>query len=101
VVVREDIYREHPWVARSMYRAFSEARDIAIDGLYDTDALRLSLPWLIHHIEETRRVLGKNFWAYGLEPNRAALEAIGQYVYEQGLSPRVVGADELFVSDVE
>jgi 4,5-dihydroxyphthalate decarboxylase len=88
-------------VARSIYRAFCEARDIAIDGLYDTDALRLSLPWLINHIEETWRVLGKNFWAYGLEPNRAALEAIGQYVYEQGLSPRVVGADELFAPEIE
>jgi 4,5-dihydroxyphthalate decarboxylase len=101
VVVRDDIYREHPWVARSIYRAFCEARDMAIDGLYDTDALRLSLPWLISHIEETWRVFGKNFWAYGLEPNRAAFEAIGQYVYEQGLSPRVVRADELFVSDID
>ena len=41
VVLREDIYREHPWAARSIYRAFCEARDLAIDGLYDTDALRL------------------------------------------------------------
>jgi 4,5-dihydroxyphthalate decarboxylase len=101
VGLREDIYREHPWVARSIYRAFCDARDMAVDGLYDTDALRLSLPWLINHIEETWRVLGKDFWAYGLEPNRATLAAIGQYVYEQGLSPRVVGADELFAAGVE
>jgi 4,5-dihydroxyphthalate decarboxylase len=101
VVLRDDIYRKHPWVARSMYRAFCEARDLAIDGLYDTDALRLSLPWLINHIEETWRVLGKDFWAYGLEPNRPALEAIGQYVYEQRFSPRVVSPDELFVANVE
>jgi 4,5-dihydroxyphthalate decarboxylase len=59
VVLRDDIYREHPWVARSIYRAFCEARDLAIDGLYDTDALHLSLPWLINHIEETWRVLGR------------------------------------------
>ena len=101
VVLRDDIYREHPWAARSIYRAFCEARDLAVDGLYDTDALRLSLPWLIHHIEETWRVLGKDFWAYGLEPNRPALKAIGQYVYEQGLSPRIVSPDELFAADVE
>jgi 4,5-dihydroxyphthalate decarboxylase len=101
VVVRDDVYRKHPWVARNLYRAFCEARDIAVNGLYDTDALRLSLPWLISHIEETWRVLGKKFWAYGLEPNRPAFEAIGQYVYEQGLSPRVVEADELFVMDIE
>jgi 4,5-dihydroxyphthalate decarboxylase len=101
VAVRDDIYREHPWVARSIYRAFCAARDMAIDGLYDTDALRLSLPWLIHHIEETRRVMGKDFWAYGLEPNRATFEAIGQYVCEQGLSPRVVAIDEMFASGLD
>ncbi len=101
VVVREDVYRKHPWVAQSLYRAFCEARDLALDGLYDTDALRLSLPWLIQHIEETWRVLGRDFWAYGLEPNRPALEALGRYVYEQGLSPRVVTPDELFASNVE
>jgi 4,5-dihydroxyphthalate decarboxylase len=101
VVLRDDIYREHPWAARSIYRGFCEARDLAVDGLYDTDALRLSLPWLIHHVEETWRVLGKDFWAYGLEPNRPALKAIGQYVYEQGFSPRVVSPDELFAPNVE
>ena len=101
VVIREDVYRRDPWVARSIYRAFCEARDLAIDGLYDTDALRVSLPWLIHHLEETWRVLGKDFWSYGLEPNRPALQAIGRYVYEQHLSPRVVSPDEMFASDVE
>jgi len=101
VALRDDIYREHPWAARSVYRAFCEARDLAVDGLYDTDALRLSLPWLIHHVEETWRVLGKDFWAYGLEPNRPALHAIGQYVYEQGFSPRIVSPDELFAPNLE
>ena len=101
VVLRDDIYREHPWAARSVYRAFCEARDLAVDGLYDTDALRLSLPWLIHHVEETWRVLGKDFWAYGLEPNRPTLQAIGQYVYEQGFSPRIVSPDELFAPNRE
>lgn len=96
VVVRDDVHREHPWVARSLYKAFCEARDLAIDGLYETDALRVSLPWLIHHLEETWRVMGKDFWAYAVEPNRPALEAIGQYVYEQGFSPRPVKPDELF-----
>ncbi|MDZ4342580.1 MAG: ABC transporter substrate-binding protein [Candidatus Binatia bacterium] len=100
VVVRDDVYREQPWVAGSIYKAFCAARDLAIDGLYDTDALRLSLPWLISHLEETWRVMGKDFWAYGLEPNRPALEAIGQYVYEQGFSPRVVKPEELFAPNM-
>jgi 4,5-dihydroxyphthalate decarboxylase len=101
VVLRKDVYRAHPWAARSIYRAFVEARDLAVNGLYDTDALRLALPWLIDHVEEAWRVFGKDFWAYGLEPNRPTVEAIGRYVHEQGLSPRVVSADELFAPGVE
>jgi 4,5-dihydroxyphthalate decarboxylase len=61
VVVRDDVYRKHPWETGSIYKAFCDARDLAIDGLYDTDALRISLPWLISHIEETWRVFGKDF----------------------------------------
>lgn len=96
VVVREDVHREHPWVAKSIYRAFSEAKALAVDGLYDTDALHLSLPFLIDHVEEAWRVFGKDFWAYGVEPNRPTWEAIARFVHEQGLAPRVVTPEELF-----
>jgi 4,5-dihydroxyphthalate decarboxylase len=101
VVLRADVHRAHPWAARSIYQALVKARDLAVDGLYDSDALRVALPWLLDHVEETRRVFGPNFWAYGLGPNRPTYEAIGRYVHEQGLSPRVVDADELFALEVE
>ena len=100
VVVREDVHREHPWVAASLYRAFCAARDLAVDGLYDTDALRVALPWLISHVEETWQVFGTDFWAYGLEANRPTWSAVGQYVFEQGLAPRAVAADELFAPGI-
>jgi 4,5-dihydroxyphthalate decarboxylase len=34
VALREDVHREHPWAAKSIYRAFVEARDLAVGGLY-------------------------------------------------------------------
>jgi 4,5-dihydroxyphthalate decarboxylase len=101
VVVREDVHREHPWVAASLYKAFVQARDLAVDGLYDTDALRVALPFLIDHVEETWRVFGRDFWAYGVEPNRPTWSAIGQYVHEQGLSPKVVTTEDLFTVNVD
>ena len=101
VVLREDVYREHPWAARSIYQAFRAAKDLAVEGLYDTDALQLSLPWLLDHVEEARRAFGEDFWSYGLEPNRPTLAALGRFVHEQGLSPRTVSPDELFAPDVE
>jgi 4,5-dihydroxyphthalate decarboxylase len=101
VVLRNDLVEQHPWAARSIYRAFRAAKDLAVEEFYDTDALRVSLPWLLDHVEEAWRVLGKDFWSYGLEANRATWSAIGRFVHEQGLSPRVVSADELFAAGVE
>ena len=98
IAVRKDIYDAHPWIAKNLYRAFVSARDIAIQSLYDTDALVSTLPWLIDHVEESRRVLGPEYWPYGLEPNRPTFQALCRYVYEQGLAPRLVTPDELFVA---
>ncbi|MFM1815597.1 MAG: hypothetical protein RLZ98_2292, partial [Pseudomonadota bacterium] len=89
VVIRKDIYEANPWIAQSLYDAFSEARDIAVEALYDTDALRVALPWLIAYVEDSWRHFGKDYWAFGVEPNRPTFEAIGQYVFEQGLAPRI------------
>ncbi|MAX58651.1 MAG: 4,5-dihydroxyphthalate decarboxylase [Chloroflexi bacterium] len=96
VVIREDVHREHPWVAISLYEAFSQAKDLAVGGLYDTDALALTLPFLIDHLEESRRIFGSDYWSYGVESNRPALEGLSQYVVDQGLAPRVVSTEELF-----
>ena len=97
VVMKKEIYRDNPWVARSLYRAFSAARDLAMEPLYDTDALMVALPWLISHIEESRRVFGEDIWSYGVEPNFASLDALCRYVHEQGVAPRRVAPAELFV----
>jgi 4,5-dihydroxyphthalate decarboxylase len=45
-------------------------------------------------------LFGKDFWSYGLAPNRPTLAAIGQYVHEQHLSPRTVAPEEIFALNV-
>ena len=97
VALRADVHQRHPWVAGSLYRAFQEATRVAQERLYDTDALRVCLPWLIHHVEEAKAVFGPDFWAHGLEANRPTWAAIGRYVHSQGLSPRPVQPEELFL----
>jgi 4,5-dihydroxyphthalate decarboxylase len=97
VVIRKDVYRESPWVAASLYRAFCDACDSAVQPLYDTDALMVALPWLIDHVEESRRIIGEDFWAYGVEANRPSWDALCRYVHEQGLAPRRIAPEELFV----
>ncbi|MDB5649922.1 MAG: 4,5-dihydroxyphthalate decarboxylase [Hyphomicrobiales bacterium] len=98
VVMREDVHRANPWVAKALYTAFSRAKDAALHGLYDTDALHLSLPFLIQAVEESVRTFGPDFFSYGLDANRPAIDAICRYVFEQGLSKRLVSPHELFAA---
>jgi 4,5-dihydroxyphthalate decarboxylase len=100
IAIREDVHRGHPWVAASIFKAFCAARDLAVASLYDSDALHVTLPFLLDHVEEAWRVFGRDFWAYGMEPNRLAFAAIGRYVHEQGLAPRMVSPEEMFVAGV-
>src|SRR5271166_4185788 len=63
-VLKTRLYEENPWLATSFYRAFSRARDIAHRTMYDTDALAVSLPWVIDEVEATRRIFGSQIWDY-------------------------------------
>lgn len=97
--IRRDIHRRHPWVARSLFHAFSQAKRLCLEELHVTNALAVTLPWLVAHLEETRAVLGDDPWPYGFEPNRATLEAAAAYCHEQGLLQRAVAAEEIFVPE--
>jgi 4,5-dihydroxyphthalate decarboxylase len=97
VVIRQDVYERHPWVAQSLTKAFQASQKIAYRELWETAALKQMLPWLTAHVEEARRVLGgDDFWPYGLERNRDNLCTFLRYSHEQGLSPRLLTPEELF-----
>jgi 4,5-dihydroxyphthalate decarboxylase len=99
VVIRRDVYAKNPWVAQSLYKAFSEAKAKAY-ALYDqTAALPAMVPWLIAELEETRREMGEDWWPYGLEANRKALETFLRYHHERGLSKRRFQPEELFARE--
>jgi 4,5-dihydroxyphthalate decarboxylase len=96
IVIKRSIYEKHPWVAQSLFKAFDQARKLCIKQMTSHDALRYALPWLMDHVRETQEVLGEDFWSYGLEPNRKSVEALMQFLFEQGLARTVVPAEKLF-----
>jgi 4,5-dihydroxyphthalate decarboxylase len=97
IVVRRDIYEQHPFVATSLYRAFCQAKDLARQKMRHPGTLRYMLPWMGSEIEEIDEVFGGDPWPYGVEPNRATLEALVQYSAEQGLIASPVPVEKLFV----
>lgn len=99
VVVRRDVYDRHPWVAQSLYKAFALAKDEARKNLYDSSALRFMLPWLNQQVEEAERLLGVDYWSYGLGANHETLATFLRYHHEQGLSARRYRPEELFAPE--
>ncbi len=66
IAMRRDIY-DNRWIAQSLAKGFIESQKITYDDLHVTAALKMMLPWLTHHVEETEALMGKDFWPYGLE----------------------------------
>ena len=99
VVIRRDVYESNRWIAQSLCKAFSLAQRHAYADLGETAALKIMLPWLTAHVEETRREMGEDFWPYGLEPNRRTLATFLRYSHEQGLAKRLLEPDALFAPE--
>jgi 4,5-dihydroxyphthalate decarboxylase len=99
VVIRREVYEKYPWVAQALYKAFVQAQREVYQDLYQTAALKYMLPWLIRHVEDTRALMGQDFWPYGMEPNTQGLDTFLRYSFEQGLSKRQLKPTELFARE--
>jgi len=99
LVVRRDVYERNRWVARSLYDAFSQAKDLCEAGMDETAAARYMLPWLHDEVARTRAVLGADYWPYGLDRNRDVLRTFLRYSYDQGLAARALEPEELFAPE--
>ncbi len=101
VVIRRAVYRSYPWLGASLYEAFTAAKAVAMQSLYETVALKNSLPWMIAEIEEVRALFGRaDYWPYGLDDdmNRRTLDALTRYAHEQGITSRRFAVEELFAT---
>ena len=99
IVIKRAIYEKDPWVAQTLYKAFCEAKDLCMRELYDTNILRVSLPWTSAEYEDTRNLMTADYWPYGLAANRINLETLHGYLYEQGLIKQRLSLDELFARE--
>jgi 4,5-dihydroxyphthalate decarboxylase len=96
VAIRTDVIKANPWLPKAVFEMYSKAKQKAYDNLETTTSLKVSLPWVTQEFEDTRSLMGKNFWPYGIEANRKELEVAMRYAYEQGLIKRSIKFEELF-----
>ena len=96
LVIREDLFREQPWVAESMFKACQESKAWALKQVRFSGAQRFMLPWLHDEIAEMDELMGSDPWPYGLEQNRKILQAFVQYLVDQHFVEAVRPIEELF-----
>jgi 4,5-dihydroxyphthalate decarboxylase len=94
--IRRSIVEQHPWLPAALLKAFTKAKDQALDALSFTAALQVSLPFSVEAARQAQALIGKDFWSYGLEPNRHVLDTFLRHHHSQGLSGRRVAPEELF-----
>jgi 4,5-dihydroxyphthalate decarboxylase len=96
VVIRRDVYERDPWVATSLYKALCEAKERCYRLLLEAGAPKASFAWLQPMIEQEQAIIGRDWYPYGIGPNRPSIEALLQYVHEQGLAARRLAVEDLF-----
>jgi 4,5-dihydroxyphthalate decarboxylase len=96
VGVRRELAEQHPWLPGAVYKAFDQAKAMAVEQLADPSASKMTLPFVEERVMEARNLMGEDFWPYGVAANRNTLETFLRHHHSQGLSPRLTKVEDLF-----
>lgn len=94
--IRRALAERHPWLPAAVAKAFERSKAVALARLGDTSATKVTLPFVEEQLLAAKRLMGDDFWPYGLAPNRHVLERFLRRHHEEGLSSRLLAPEELF-----
>jgi hypothetical protein len=100
IVVKRALAETRPEVVKAVYQGFKNAKTACEEKIVHAmtfNNITTMIPWLTALVTENRRVLGQDWWPYGIHRNRAALDTFLRYHCEQGLSSRRWTIEEVFV----
>ncbi|MDL5156783.1 ABC transporter substrate-binding protein [Actinomycetospora termitidis] len=101
VAIRRELAEDRDLV-RSLYRAFTEAKEIVQQHYRDNAAkqhMAVITPWFSELFAENRALLGEDWWPYGIDANRTAVDTFLRYHHEQGLSRTRLTCEDVLVPD--
>lgn len=81
VGIRKALVEANPWLPDSVFKAFEEAKALAMIEVAYNNIPRVTNPWMEAHTADARAVMGDDFWPYGFEANRGCIEAFLRYHY--------------------
>lgn len=99
LVMRRELVTQDPTLARRIYAAFLAAKESAANQYRNMRRLyqgQSMVPWMDSLFDRNIADLPADWWPYGIDANRTAIEANLRYQYEQGLVDRHYTVDEVF-----
>jgi ABC-type nitrate/sulfonate/bicarbonate transport system substrate-binding protein len=99
VAIRREFAQDQALV-EAVYRAFGRAKEIVQEHYRATAAkqhMSVITPWFSELFAENRALLGEDWWPYGVDANRSAVDTFLRYHHEQGLSQRLLTSEDIFV----
>jgi 4,5-dihydroxyphthalate decarboxylase len=96
VGIKKTLVEKYPWLPGSVYKAFCQAKRIAINELKEMSATKVTLPWPEVYVQDAAALMTEDFWRYGVAENAKDIETLTRYSFEQGLAVRKLTAEEIF-----
>lgn len=100
IAVRKHVIDANPWIARNLVNAFQESKRRSLERLLDPAVSRYPLAWLPTYARKMRDMFDGDPFPYGIEQNRATLEQMLLYTYQQGIAHRHAKPEDLFPKGV-
>ena len=94
--IRRSLAEQHPWLPVAAMKAFEQAKARALTKLAEEATSKVTLPFVDEQLRAARRLMGDDFWSYGLEANHHVLEVFLKRHHAEGLSSRLLSPEELF-----
>lgn len=100
MTMKKSIVDEHPWAARNLYNAFLESKRRSLERLLDPSVSRYPLPWMSTYARRMRDMFGDDMFPFGIDANRATLEQMLLYTYQQGIAHKHVTPEQIFPAGI-
>ena len=94
--IKNGLVEQYPWLPATVYKAFCQAKKIAIDEMKEMAATKVTLPWPEVYVQDAIQLMGDDFWRYGVAENARDIETLSRYSFEQELAARKLSAEEIF-----
>ncbi|MFN0003757.1 MAG: ABC transporter substrate-binding protein [Burkholderiaceae bacterium] len=94
IVVKDELLKKHPWIAKALFDAFFESKEIYLKQLSNGE----SVSDKDDHYQSMSKIVGKDPLPYGIDANRASIQALIDYCHQQELLKKKYAIDDMFVN---